>query len=259
MPKDKNQLYESIKDLKTKKQFEEEIKKRQKEYDDLLDENTAALLIIDELGRNKQNISKIKDLKPSLECTVYGRVTKINKSKSFTRKNGSVGNVVNIELTDDTETCTLVLWNKNVDLVKNKEIKIGTNVKIINGYTKDGFNGLELNVGQWGLLEIEPEDMPKITEKKQPVEPENTTISGKLVEIEPTRAFFKDDGEFGFVTNIKIQDKESVKQLVLWDKKVKEVQKFKQGDKIEINNINTRQKNGEKEMHVNGRSNIKKL
>jgi len=258
MPKDKNQLYESIKDLKTKKQFEEEIKKRQKEYDDLLDENTTALLIVDELGRNKQNISKIKDLKPGLECTVYGRVTKINKSKSFTRKNGSVGNVVNIELTDDTEKCTLVLWNKNVDLVKNKEIKIGTNLKIINGYTKDGFNGLELNVGQWGLLEIEPDDMPKITEEKQPVESENT-ISGTLIEIQPTRAFFKDDGEFGFVTNIKIRGKEGVKQLVLWGEKVKEVQRFKQGDTIEINNISTRQKNGEQEAHVNGRSNIKKL
>jgi len=257
MHKDKDQLYELIKDLKTKKQFEEEIRKRKKEYDDLLDENTVALLIVDELGLNKQNISKIQELKPGLECTVYGRVTKINKSRSFTRKNGSVGKVVNLEITDDSGTCNLVLWNKNVSLVKNKKIEKGTNVKIINGYVKDGFNALELNVGQWGLLEIEPEDMPKIIEEKD--DDLENVVSGTLIEIQPTRAFFKDDGEFGFVTNIKIKDKDGVKQLTLWDKKVKEVQSFKQGDTIEISNINIRQKNDEKEIHVNGRSNIKKL
>jgi len=255
MHKNKDQLYEFIKDLKTKNEFEEEIKKRQKDYDGLLDENTVALLIVDELGRNKQNISKIKDLEPGLECTVYGKVTNINESRSFTRKNGSSGTVVNLELTDDTGTCMLVLWNKDVELVKNKTIQKDINVKIINGYIKNGFNGLELNVGQWGLLEIEPEDMP-VFNNEQPADRKN--IKGALLEVEPTRAFFKDSGEFGFVTNIKMKDENGIKQLTIWDEKVKEIQGFKQGDLIEISNINIRQKNGKTEMHVNGRSGIKK-
>ena len=61
MHKNKDQLYEDINDLITKNKFEKEIKNRKKEYDDLIDENTLALLIVDELGRNKQNVSKIAD------------------------------------------------------------------------------------------------------------------------------------------------------------------------------------------------------
>ena len=59
MHKTKDQLYEDVKDLITKKKFETEIQERKKEYDNLLDENTIALLIVDERGRNKQNISEI--------------------------------------------------------------------------------------------------------------------------------------------------------------------------------------------------------
>ena len=255
MHKTKDQLYEDVRDLKTKNEFEEEIKKRSIEYDGLLDEDTIALLIVDELGRNKQTICKISDLEPGLECTIFGRVTNISESRGFTRKNGSLGRVVNLEITDDTGMCRLVLWDKDVELVKNRTIQRDTPVKVINGYIKNGFNGLEVNVGRWGLLETKPEDMPDF-KNEQPTD--YKAIKGTLVEIEPTRAFFKDDGEFGFVTNIKIKDENGVKHLSLWDKKVKEIQSFNQGDFVEIGNIDIRQKNGKTEMHVNGRGVIKK-
>ena len=64
MHRSKEQLYQEIKDIKSKDEFEKEIDKIQEEYDRLLDEDTAALLIVDKLGRNKQNISKINELEP---------------------------------------------------------------------------------------------------------------------------------------------------------------------------------------------------
>ena len=45
MHKNKDQLYEDIKDLITKNKFEKEIKNRKKEYDDLIDEKVAGLHI----------------------------------------------------------------------------------------------------------------------------------------------------------------------------------------------------------------------
>ena len=256
MHKIKDQLYEQVKDIKTKKEFEEEIKKKQEEYDDLLDENAVALLIVDELGRNKQNISKINDLQEGVECTVFGRITSIGESRSFNRKNGSNGRVVNLELADETGTCKLVLWDKDVDLVKNKTIKKGTNVKIVNGYIKNGFTGIELNAGRYGLIEVEPENMPVFEEKTNvaPIE----KIRGTIVEKEPTRSFFKDNGEIGFVTNIKIRNEKGIQQITVWDEKVKEIQKFKPGDTIDISNIDIRKKNNVTEMHINGRGVIKK-
>ena len=84
-------------------------------------------------------------------------------------------------------------------------------------------------------------------------------VRGKLIEIEPTHAFFKDNGEFGFVTKIKIMENTVVKKISVWDEKVKEIQKYRIGTQIEITNLDTREKNGKKELHLNGRSNIKKL
>jgi phosphopantetheine adenylyltransferase len=59
MHKTKTELYDLIKDIRTKKDFEKELKTRYKNYDGLLDEATIALLMVDELGRNKQSIDKI--------------------------------------------------------------------------------------------------------------------------------------------------------------------------------------------------------
>jgi replication factor A1 len=256
MHKSKEQLYSEIKDIKTKDEFEKEIDKIKKEFDDLLDDDTIALLIIDELGRNKENISKINNLEPNSESTVFGKVTKINESRKFNRKNGTTGRVVNLELTDETGKCRLALWDKDVELVKNKTIKEGTNLKIINGYIKDGFSGIEINVGRWGLIEIEPEITPDYNKEKVI---ERKTIKGKIVKIEPTRAFFKDDGKFGFVTNINLETQKDIKQITVWGEKVKEIQKLKQGDSIEIKDIDAREKNGVKELHVNSKGVIKKL
>jgi len=148
-----------------------------------------------------------------------------------------------------------VIWNKDVDEVKNKDIKAGTTVKIINGYTKDGYAGLEINLGRWGLLEVEPDDVSPIVQLQSE---DLNEIKGTLIHKEPTKAFFKDSGDFGFVTTIKIKEKDEEKQLTLWDTKVKEIQKFKIGDQIVIKDVTTKQYNGKKELHVNGKSLIKR-
>lgn len=257
MLESKEQLYKKIKNLKTKEEFEEEIKKIQTEYDNLFDEETAALLIVDSLGENKQNICKAKDLDAGMECTIYGKITKISSQKNFNRKNGSQGRVVNLELADETGSFNLVLWNKDVDLVKNKTILKNTSLKVINGYVKDGYKGLEINVGRWGQVEVlEEGSTPNIIIDESK---ENDSIYGELIEVQPTRSFFKDNGEFGFVTNIKVQTEDDVKHITIWDEKVKEIQKLKQGDKVEIKNVDIRQKNGTSEIHLNGRGNIKKI
>jgi replication factor A1 len=254
MHKSKEQLYNQIKDLKTEQEFKTEINELQKEYDDLFDEDTAALLIVDELGRNKENILKIADLESKTECTVFGKISRIDSSRTFNRKNGTKGRVINLELTDESGKCGLALWDKDVELVKNKNIQVGTNIKIINGYTKDGFRGIEINAGRWSIIEIEPDHMPEI--KKEEIQ---TIIKGKLTKIEPTKAFFKDNGEFGFVSNIDIETDGGEKKITIWGDKVKEIQKLKKGNSIEIHNFDIKQKNGREEVHLNSKGKIKKL
>ena len=253
MQQSKDQLYELIKDLKTKEEFEKEIQERYQQYEQLFNEDTVALFIVDELGKNKQVISKITDLKPDSDHAVLGTVTNIYELRTFTRKNGTSGRVVNLDISDDTGTCRLVLWDKDVDQIKNKDIKKGTKIKIINGYTKNGYSGLEINLGRWGLLETEANDTSEIKE----TEPDE--IKGTLIEKEATRAFFKDTGEFGFVTKINIKDDKGEKHITIWDEKVKEIQKYKIGDRLVIKDITMKQNNGRTELHANGHCTIKQF
>jgi replication factor A1 len=256
MHKTKTELIELIADLKTKKDFEKEIKTRYKSYDGLLDQDTIALLIVDELGRNKQSITKIVDLSPNGDYTVAGKILSISDSKTFKRKNGTPGKVINLEITDDTATCRLVLWNGDIGQIKNKDIQRGTIVKIINGYTKLGYTGdMEINLGRWGLLEVEPIDISSQEEQRK----HNTDeITGVLVHKESTKAFFRDNGEFGFVTTITIKEHDTKKEITLWDRYVKDIQAYKIGETLTLKNITKKNGNGKTEFHVNEDSTIEK-
>lgn len=253
MPLSIEHLFSLIQDIKSKDWFEGEIEQRYQQYAELFDRETIALLIVDELGRNTQAMTTIDQLQKKDECTVRGTVQKIHELRTFSKKNGYQGKVVNIDISDASGTCRLVLWNKDVDLIKQHHLAEGTTIKIINGYIKQGYTGeLEIHLGRWGALEViaDPtESIPSTTSQ-------DTSVEGTLINKEPTKAFFKDNGEFGFVTTIVIQTKTEKKKVVLWDKHVKNIQHFNIGEKITLNGLIQKQNNGADEWHVNGESSI---
>lgn len=245
MHKTKTELHELIADIKPKKEFEKEITKHYSLYDELVDKDTIAYLLVDKLGRNNQSITKITDLAPNGDYTVVGTVHSIADSKTFQRKNGSPGKVLNLEITDETGTCRLVLWNGDIDLIKNKEIRPGTKLKIINGYTKSGYTGgMEIHLGRWGALEVQPTDDPTQSQDLSDI------ITGILVLTEPTKAFFKDNGEFGFVTTITMKEQNVKKELILWGHNVKDIQTCRIGERITLKNVTKKWGNGKTEYHV---------
>ena len=246
MKKTKKELYNFIKDLMTEQEFEDKIQQRFKEFNKLLDLDTIAYLIVDESGRNQEAVKKIVDLKTDSEYTIIGTVTKIYETRNFKKKNGKKGKVVNLEIKDDTSICRLVLWNKDVERIKNKKITSGSRLKIINGYTKKGYSGLEINLGRWGLLEVLSS---KDIDSKNLLHANE--IEGTLVKKEATRVFFKDDGEVGFVTHINIKKDSLEKKIILWDSKVKEIQKYTIGDQLLFKDVTIKQNNGDEEIHAN--------
>ncbi|MBN1860433.1 MAG: hypothetical protein JW840_03110 [Candidatus Thermoplasmatota archaeon] len=243
MHKNKTELIELIADIKSKKEIEKEIQTRYKKYEELIDKDTLAFLLVDELGQNKQSVTKICDLATNGDYTVIGRVLNISDSRTFKRKNGSAGKVINLEITDESATCRLVLWNGDIEYIKNKEIQQGTWLKIINGYTKQGYTGgIEINLGRWGLLEVEPVDLSMQKEQNHGEE-----ITGVLLHKESTKAFFKDNGDIGFVTTITIKNQNIKREVILWDDHVKEIQSYKTGDRIILKNVVKKWQNGKTE------------
>jgi len=252
MQQTKDQLYQTVKDQLSKQTFEKEIQKRYTQYDELFDIDTIALLYIDELGKNNQCMQTISELTANSEHVIQATVTNISELKTFSKKNGSTGRVQNIEIADDTGTCRLVLWDKEIEQINEKNISIGTKIKIINGYTKKGYTGIEISLGKWGALEIIQQN--SINQKNI----QQNNITGILSSIDSTKAFFKDNGDFGFITTITLQNKQGKHHIKVWDDKVKEIQQYNIGDVIHLNNISCKTNNGSTELHINDSCSIKK-
>lgn len=153
--KNKDELYALVKDLLSEEEFDDEIEKRCKEYDDLLDKETIALLIVDERGRNELDWKNISQLKENEEVMIQLKVANIGNLKCFNKKNGRQGHVINIDVVDDTGKCRLTLWDKDVELVKNKTIKKGSTVKLIDGFVRKTKFGIEIGKGRCGMLIID--------------------------------------------------------------------------------------------------------
>jgi len=244
-----------ISDLKTTKEFKEEIIKRKKTYDDLFTDELIAYIIIDELGRNQQKTILIKDIHPGMECTIKGTISELSEIKTFTRKNNSTGKLRKCIITDESGSIPVILWNDDVNLIDSSHLTDKSMITIINGYTKKGYQGMELNVGRWSQVTIEQNNH---TTNHQNHKKEQLTINGTIKEIQPTNIFFRDDGSEGFITKITIENDQGSQQLILWDDQVKAIQQYKIGDSINITNISYRYTNGNQEIHVNGSSEIKK-
>ena len=96
-------------------------------------------------------------------------------------------------------------------------------------------------------------------EKEEPATPQSTNeIKGILQNREPSRPFFKDNGEFGFITKINLQTKTENYTVILWNEKVKEIQQFNIGDTLKIEQYSIKTNNGTNEIHLNGNSTITK-
>ena len=150
-----SELFELVADLMDRDAFDSKIKARYEEYDGLLDEEALAYLIVDELGRNFQKNKSISELKNNDTVNLVVEVEDTGEPRTFSRKNKSVGQVVNIMVTEGTARCKLTLWDKDVEAVKCGKIKKGSRIRIINGYVKVSDFGTEINIGRWGLFLID--------------------------------------------------------------------------------------------------------
>lgn len=238
----KEELYVAVKDIIDRDEFEERIAGEIENYGGLIDDNTAAMVVVDKLRSDFFNVARISEIKPSDEVTLYARVDFLGKIRSF-----DGGKVVNTVISDNTGSCILVLWDNDVELVKNGKIEEGKVIKIINGYAKEGYYGTEVNIGRWGLVKTETEGIPEIGKEKK-IEKLNdakkgiVNIEARIKEIHSTRIFFTENGE-RFAASILAEDESGERKVVLWDEMARLIQKFREGDMIRIDRAYV--KNGE--------------
>ncbi|HIP17594.1 MAG TPA: replication factor A [Methanothermococcus okinawensis] len=134
----------------------------------------------------KENLIEIKDIKGEdarEDITLVGRVLQVYDINQFERKDGTTGTVRNIMLEDCTGRIRLVLWDNNALL----DIKEGDIVKVVHGYVRDSGEYVDLHVGRYGRIIINPEgiDLDIKTNRKfikELTEGETAEIRGTVVD-----------------------------------------------------------------------------
>ena len=133
-----------------------------------------------------ENIIKINDIykldeESKNDITTVGRVSVIYDINEFERGDGTTGKVRNMMIEDETGKIRLVLWDKDAEL----DIKEGDIVKIIHGYVKDSGEFVDLNIGRFGRIVVNPEGIDiKVNRKfiKELEEGETAEIRGAIVD-----------------------------------------------------------------------------
>lgn len=93
---------------------------------------------------------KINELKDNMSrIDVEGEVTDISEPRTVNLRTGGTGRVADATIRDDTGSIKLTLWGDQIDL-----IKVGSRVKVENGYTKSFRGEIAVNVGKYGKLNI---------------------------------------------------------------------------------------------------------
>ena len=203
-----------------------------------------------DLPEYSENIIKIGEAQEMNDVSLIGVVTKVQDVIEFTRNDGSEGFVKSIELTDDTASIRVTLWGDDTKI----EISKGDIVKVIGGNIEydDFSNGYRVNTNWNSELKINPDEDSELIENLksqaknlgpipisqiQDIEDdgEEVDIIGRMITLNDTHTFPRDDGTEGIVRSGEMADGSSPNGLVrvsFWDDKAK-VPKIGKAYKVE--------------------------
>ena len=190
---------------------EEEIEEEMRKFNNLIDKETAKLLILEKKHQIKR--MKIKEIKS-------GSIALYAKIMDFVEKQKDRASLI---IGDETGYCILKLWHHNVKIANF--LKIGDVIKVANGWAKESYYGIEINVGKFGMIEKVNKDICPEYGIKDGL----FCLMGKLRKVFPTEIYFE-NGKEKFVKKILVDENE----IYFVDEKIREMKKFCEGDKIVI-------------------------
>ena len=81
---------------------------------------------------------------------VTATVLQMSEPRDVTTRRGEQMRVATARIKDDSSEINLTLWNEQIE-----QVKVGSSVKIENGYTTSFRGETQLNVGRYGKLTVE--------------------------------------------------------------------------------------------------------
>jgi replication factor A1 len=200
--------YALVDDLISKEEFERRVEKKIDECGDLVDEPTAAMMVIGELGREHVKIRGLS-AKSSL-FSFFGKVIDKTEPKEFDRADGEKGWVATLLLGDESGTTRVVLWDEKAGAAL--DTAIGDVLEVIGrhpGKSTHEIYALALRKAGCEIACTIPAGAGGLS-----TEPVDRDVV--LLAVDPPRTFTKRDGSTGEMTEAVIGDGEGTARLVSW-------------------------------------------
>lgn len=237
--------YALVDDLISREEFERRVEEKMQECGDLLDEVTAAMVVVHDLGREHV---KIRDLATgSTLSSFFGRVISVSPPREFTRKDGEKGWVAHLILGDETGQARAVLWDEKAAAVA--EIEPGEVLEIIG---KQGGRPGDIVVLALRKSPIEISCGTTVQPQFRPAE--RTDVEGTVLFIGESRTIARRDGSTGEMIEGCFFDGESTARIVAWDPEL--LAGVQEGACIRIAGALVKQRNTGNEYVVDERSSI---
>jgi replication factor A1 len=231
-----------------------------------LTDQGALFLIAGEFGiqLRKANSSDLtlKDLYIGAnDITIVARALAVYPPAQYSKKDGSTGKYLRMNLFDDKNVTRFTAWDDSADAVEKLGVKVDTPVRIVNGYVRQGFDGRpNLNLGRRGKIEIiQDKDlilkMISISNLEKEVgdignnQQNILAIRGKLSSETRKSNFTRSDGSPGSLTQFRISNgKDKEWRIVIWNDII--LPEMKAGQTVRVTNLRLKtQNNGQSELH----------
>jgi replication factor A1 len=244
---DIEEIYKRLSHVVSKQDFLQRIQDKVEGMGGLCDEPMAAMLVANELGFSDvgRDCVKIENItSESGQVNFIARIISVFDVKEFTRNDGTVGRVGNVIVGDESGKIRLTLWDNMADMIKAGKIKVGQTYQI-SGYSKQGYSGMEVNIGNNGVL-AECDEEINVAANNQKIKDikdgmGNLNLTGKVLEISEVRIFQRKDGNSGKVGNLLIGDSTGKIRVTLWDEKTEFLDEIEYGDTVELLNAYARE------------------
>jgi len=199
-----------VDDLIPKEEFERRVEEKVAESGDLLDAQTAAMLVVKDLGRAHVRVREIAGAS-SLVC-FFAKVLDVGEPREFERQDGTTGVVANVTVGDESGRAWLTLWDEKAGGVR--EIEAGDVLEIL-GRPKGGGRVPDVTAVavQKAACEIA---CPEVTETSSTSPGPAGDIEVRLIAVGSARTFKRRDGSEGEMVEAVIGNEEGVFRLVSW-------------------------------------------
>lgn len=203
--------YALVDDLISKEEFERRVEDKIDDCGDLVDEPTAAMLVIGELGR--QHV-KIRGLcaKSSL-FSFFGKVIDKTDPKEFDRADGEKGWVATLLVGDETGTTRVVLWDEKAGAVM--DIVTGDVLEVIGRHPGKSTTEIYALALRKASCEISC-PLPANGAGAESLSMEPVDLDAVLIAIEEPRTFSRRDGTTGEMVEAVIGDTTGTARVVAW-------------------------------------------